>query len=95
MAPHLRVGRNVLAAVVWNEAPYVALAQWSNRTAFLVQAADSEHEKLLNTGTARCWKAAQSGAYQPIPLPGNLWSEIAPGYYAISPMERFEAARYA
>ncbi len=93
LAPHLRAGNNVLAAVVWNESAYAGLAQWSNRTGFLLQAADSDHEKLVNTGTAG-WKATQDDAYQPFPLPGKLWSEIGPGYYAISPMERFDAAKY-
>jgi len=93
LGPHLRAGNNVLAAVVWNEAQYAGLAQWSNRTGFLLQAAEGGHEKLVNTGTAG-WKAVQNRAYSPYPLPGNLWSEIGPGYYAISPMEKFEAAQH-
>ena len=83
---------SVLAAVVWNEGQYAALAQWSNRTGFLVRAADSEHEKLVNTGTAG-WAPRRT---PPINLPSARISvvEIGPGYYAISPMERFDAAQH-
>lgn len=90
-APHAVQGRNVLAAVVWNETPYAAVCQWSNRTAFLLQAGDTEFE-FLNTG--KDWLTASDPAYQPIPLPGNQWNVIAPGYYAIGPMERFDASKH-
>ena len=41
LAPNLRAGKNVLAAVVWNDGPDRAVAQISNRTAFLLQAESS------------------------------------------------------
>ncbi|WP_321471751.1 alpha-L-rhamnosidase C-terminal domain-containing protein [uncultured Paludibaculum sp.] len=90
-AAHAVQGRNVLAAVVWNDTPYAAVCQWSNRTAFLLQAGDTEFET-VNTGKG--WLCAADPAYAPIPLPGNQRDEIAPGYYAIGPMERFDSSKY-
>jgi hypothetical protein len=91
IAAHLRPGRNVLAAVVWNDGPAAGLAQWSLRTGFLLQAGDTDFEK-LNTG--KDWVFLRNSAYKPTALPGTLWGEIAPGYYAIGPMEQFDAALY-
>ncbi len=85
LAPYLKAGRNVLAAVVWNDGPYAAVAQWSNRTAFLLQAADSDFQ-VVNTGKA--WKAQPDPAYRVI-AEGAYRST---GYHAIGPMENFEAA---
>ena len=53
LAPHLRAGKNVLAALVWNWGAHRPVAQFSRRTAFLMQA-DTEREAVANTG--REWK---------------------------------------
>ena len=53
LAPHLRPGRNVLAALVWNWGPYRPAAQFSRHTAFLLQG-DSEREAAVNSGPE--WK---------------------------------------
>lgn len=87
IGPHLRAGKNVLAAIVWNDGPHAAIAQWSHRTAFLLQAAESDHAALNSGAGWRCLKAA---AYSPIPVPNYQPT----GYYAIGPMERFDAAQY-
>lgn len=88
IAPHLRAGRNALAAVVWNDGEHAAVAQWSNQTAFLLQADDSGHEALVNTRGD--WRFVANAAYQPVPVPTYQIT----GYYAIGPCERFEAARH-
>lgn len=88
LAPRLSAGANVLAAVVWNDGPHAAVAQWSNRTAFLLQAGDSEHEPLVNTGPD--WRWFPNAAYEPVPVP----TYQPTGYYAIGPCERFDAARH-
>ncbi len=88
MAPYLKAGRNLVTATVWNDGPHAAVSQWSNRTAFLLQAADSEHQALVNTGT-RGWKSIRNEAYAPIPVP----TYQPTGYYAIGPMERYDAAK--
>ncbi len=87
IVPHLRAGKNVLAAVVWNDGQYAAVAQWSDRTAFLLQAADTEFEA-LNTGKE--WRCLTNPAYTAIPVP----TYQPTGYYAIGPMERVDAAQY-
>lgn len=84
LAPHLHPGRNVLAAVVWNDGPARAIAQITNQTAFVLQSP----LPALNTG--RDWKCIEDHAYQPQPLPPDQ----ATGYYALSPNEKFEARNY-
>ena len=88
LALYLAPGKNTLAAVVWNDGPYAALSQWSNRTAFVLQADDDQHEALVNTGPE--WRSLQNVAYLPVPVP-NLQPT---GYYAIGPCERFDARTY-
>ena len=64
LAPHLKSGRNVLAAVVWNWGPGRPVAQFSQRTAFLMQA-DSPRETAANTGPA--WKVLADPALRDRP----------------------------
>jgi hypothetical protein len=85
LAPNLKAGRNVLAAVAWNDGPRAALAQFSLRTGFLLQVADPGHKE-VNTGAP--WRCSRNDAYQPAPR-----TELG-GYQAIGPAERFDAARY-
>ena len=87
LAAHLRTGRNVLAAVVWNEGEQRAIAQVTNRTGFLLQAADSE-QSVVNTG--RGWKCLADAAYAPQLWPRNQRT----GYYALGPNERLDGKLY-
>ena len=66
-APHLRAGKNVLAALVWNWGPYRPVAQFSRRTAFLLQG-DTDREAVANTGPE--WKVLRNPGYEPIPVVG-------------------------
>ena len=50
LAPLLHPGANVVSALVWNEGPSRAEAQFSLRTAFIMQGAAPQSE-FLNTGT--------------------------------------------
>jgi hypothetical protein len=84
LAPSLKAGHNVLAAVVWNDGPRAALAQFSLRTGFLLQSAGPGHKE-VNTGPQ--WRCLRNDAYQPAPR-ADLHD-----YQAIGPAERFEAAR--
>lgn len=70
LAPYLKAGENVIAALVWNEAQYRPEAQISFRTAFIVQG-NSRAEEVLNTNST--WKCIRDNAYQPLP-----------GYFAAS-----------
>ncbi|HXH07595.1 MAG TPA: alpha-L-rhamnosidase C-terminal domain-containing protein [Vicinamibacterales bacterium] len=87
LAPWLREGRNVVAAVVWNFGPLAPLAQISAETAFLLQGA-GEAEGIVDTGAG--WKGIRNEAYAGIPVT----PEDVRGYYAAGPGERVDAARY-
>jgi hypothetical protein len=87
LAPHLRAGRNVLAAVVWNYGELAPEAQVTWRTGFLLQG-DTKTEQAVNTNET--WKAACNPAYAPIPFT----SAQMRGYYVVGPGERVEGAKY-
>lgn len=87
LAPHLTAGKNVLAAVVWNEGALASVAQVSNQTGFLLNA-ESDENSIVNTGSS--WKCAADPAYTPLPIPNDQRT----GYYALGPNEKFNAAQY-
>ena len=80
LAPHLKAGPNVLAALVWNWGAERPVAQFSRQTAFLLQG-DSPSEAVVNTGSE--WKVLRNDGYAPIPVRGSA----AGGYYASPPGE--------
>ena len=87
IAPNLKAGRNALAAVVWNDGPYAAVAQISNGTGFLVQG-DTDAEQVVNTGSE--WRCIVDKAYTPNPIPNDQKT----GYQALGPAEQVDAAQY-
>ena len=87
LAPHLRAGQNVLAAVVWNYGELAPEAQTTWRTGFLLQG-DGPAERAVDTGTS--WKASADPSYSPIPF---THAQVR-GYYVVGPGERFEGARH-
>lgn len=87
IAPHLKPGRNALAAVVWNEGPYAAIAQITNGTGFLVQG-DTATEKLADTDAQ--WRCIADRAYSANPIANDQRT----GYTAVGPAERVDAAQY-
>ena len=64
LAPYLTEGKNIVSAIVWNEADFRPEAQISFRTAFIVQG-DSPAEELLNTNNS--WRSYHDVAYRPLP----------------------------
>lgn len=76
LAPHLRAGRNVLAALVWNWGAARPVAQFSRRTGFLLQG-DSEGEAVANTGPE--WKVLHNAGYEPIPVDVGAYYASPPG----------------
>ena len=64
LSPYLIAGKNTVAALVWNEAQYRPEAQFTLRTAFIVQG-NTTAEEILNTNDG--WKCFHDKAYQPIP----------------------------
>ena len=88
LAPHLRAGRNVLAAVVWNFGVHAPQAQVTHQTGFLLQVA-AEAGKAVSTD--RSWKAVRDEAYAPVPI---VPAEIHNAYYVAGPGDRVDAAVY-
>ena len=88
IAPHLKAGSNVLAAVVWNFGPEAPMAQVTHETAFLLQG-DTQAERAVDTG--REWKCTADASYSPIPV--RAGHEVA-GYYVAGPGERVDASKY-
>jgi len=64
LAPYLMAGKNLIAALVWNEAQYSPAAQITVRTGFILQG-NSKKEEILNTNTT--WKCFRDAGHQPIP----------------------------
>ncbi len=87
IASLLTGGKNILAAVVWNDGEYKAVAQVSNETGFLLQA-DSPENAEVNTNQS--WKCAKDQAYSPQPLPPDQRT----GYYALAANEKLDASAY-
>jgi alpha-L-rhamnosidase len=87
LAPRLRAGRNVVAALVWNWGPAKPVAQHSHRTGFLLQG-DGPAEAAANTGPG--WRLLVDSAYQAVPV---TFADVR-GYYAAAPAERVDGARY-
>ena len=87
LAPHLKAGRNVVAAVVWNWGASRPVAQHSVRTAFLVQGDSPSEAAHVNTGPG--WRLRIDSAYTPMPVSGAATG----GYYAAAPGESVDGAR--
>ena len=87
LAPMLKAGENTLAATVWNFGVYAAIAQFSDRTAFLLQG-DTDSEKDANTNSS--WMVEAEPGQVALPRkPNGLWVYMAQG-----PGETLRAADY-
>ncbi|MGZ3332708.1 MAG: alpha-L-rhamnosidase-related protein [Gemmatimonadaceae bacterium] len=88
LAPHLRQGRNVIAAIVWNWGAVRPVAQFSHRTGFLLQGDSQVEAALVNTGTG--WKVLRDAAYAPI----VITTASMGNYYAAAPGDSIDGSRY-
>jgi hypothetical protein len=85
IAPQLHVGKNTIAAVVWNFAQYAPVAQMSFRqTGFIVQG-NSGDEQIVNTD--QTWKGIKNESYSPVNTNLNT-------YFVVGPGDRVDAAKY-
>ena len=73
IAPYLSVGTNVIGAVVWNFSYLQPLAQFSDRTSFIIQG-NSDVENKINSN--KSWSVFKDAAYEPLLV--NL-HEVGPG----------------
>jgi hypothetical protein len=87
LAPALHAGDNVVATVVWNWGIYSPLAQFSNRTAFLMQG-KSDAEASVNTNST--WQVEDEPGFTFIPRVANGFYF----YWAADPGERLDAHLY-
>jgi hypothetical protein len=85
IAPYLKSGNNVLAAVAWNFGEERQEAQISYQTAFILQG-NSEKEKLVNSNSS--WHCIKDSAYTP------LDPQLTYVYYAAGPAEKIDYNRY-
>ena len=76
LAPELRIGKNVIAAKVWNEGVLRAEANISIRTGFILQDASEDFPK-LNTGGS--WKCIEDQSSSPIPNKLETFIVVCPG----------------
>jgi hypothetical protein len=88
IASYLKPGRNVIAAVVWNFGELKPWAQFSIKTAFIVQG-NSNREEIVNTDTS--WKVIQNKAYTPAPASSK---ETSGQFVVVGPCDRVDAALY-
>jgi len=87
IAPHLKAGKNVLAAVVWNFGQYAPESQVTDRTAFLLQG-DTETERIVDTNNQ--WKCTRNTAYQPL----SYTHAQMRGYFVAGPGDKVDGASY-
>jgi alpha-L-rhamnosidase len=78
---HLKVGKNVIASVVWNFGSQRPLMQFSLRTAFIVQG-NTATEEIVNTNSQ--WKCFHDTAYTAVK------PELVNAYYVMGPGERVD-----
>jgi alpha-L-rhamnosidase len=87
LAPMLKAGSNTLAATVWNFGVYAPVAQFTDRTAFLLEG-DSSTQAEVNTNAS--WMVEEEPGQVPLPRRANgLWT-----YMAAGPGETLKAADY-
>lgn len=87
LAPALRPGRNVVAAIVWHFGAHAPMAQVSHQPGFVLQG-NGETERALNTGAE--WKATVEPAWTPLPLDR---ARVFHQYFAAGAGERIDGTR--
>jgi alpha-L-rhamnosidase len=85
IAPLLSPGKNVIAAIVWNDGDMSSLAQISYRTGFILQG-NSSAEEIVNTNSS--WKCIKDDGYSQLKPHVN-------GYYAASPGECLDMNKHS
>jgi alpha-L-rhamnosidase len=87
LAPLLKPGQNLITATVWNWGVYAALAQVSDRTAFLLE---SEATGDADISTPKNWQVEIEPGHQALDRSSiKMWT-----YFASGPGEEIDAAKY-
>ena len=88
IAHYLKTGKNLLAAVVWNFGDDKPWAQFSLKTALIVQG-NTETEEIVNTDAS--WKVFKNKAYQPASADAK---ETLGTFIVVGPCDRLDATQY-
>ncbi len=89
LAPYLKKGKNILAALVYNAGKDMPMSLFSVQTAFLLRSEDPDWEHLNSSQT---WKVYKNPAYQPVSYYEMLFKERwFYGYYACGPGDNMQA----
>jgi len=88
IAPFLKPGKNLLAAAVWNFGDDKPWAQFSLKTALIVQG-NSAPEQIANTDAT--WKVVKNKAYSSASADAK---EALGQFIVVGPCDRLDAARY-
>jgi alpha-L-rhamnosidase len=88
IAPFIKPGKNIIAATIWNFGELKPWAQFSIKTAFIVQG-NSSSEVIVNTDTT--WKVIKDQAYTPAPASSK---ETSGQFVVVGPCDRVDAALY-
>lgn len=88
IAPRLRAGENVIAAVVWNWGPLHPVAQHSVRTGFLLQG-DGAREEVANSGAG--WKLKRDSGYAAVRVTP---ADVPRAYYASAHGESLDGTKH-
>lgn len=88
LAPFLKIGKNVIAAMVWNMGEYAAVGQISNQTAFAIQG-NGKLEEQINSDIS--WKTYHNKAYTPTSIDNT---ERLGAYMVIGPGDQVDARVY-
>ncbi|HEV2214582.1 MAG TPA: hypothetical protein VGR64_04780, partial [Terracidiphilus sp.] len=86
LAPFLHTGQNLVAATVWNWGVYAPVAQFTNRTAFLLE---SEATGADSISTPQGWRVEEDPGRTPLPRSTLTYT----AYYASGPGEKVDAAQ--
>ncbi len=87
IVPNLRLGKNVLAALVWNFAEQAPMAQMTSETGFILQG-DGAAEAAANTDTT--WKCFRNPAIEIVSVDRRKITD----YFVVGPGERVDGSRY-
>src|SRR5579862_4559638 len=87
LAPFLHAGSNFVMATVWNWGVYAPIAQFSDRTAFLLES-DAADDKSIST--PKSWQVEIDPGHRPL----DRTSVTLQDYFASGPGEEIDAAQY-
>ena len=88
ISPFLKTGSNVLAAVVWNFGELKPWAQFTIKTAFIVQG-NTMSEEVVNSD--KSWKVIRNQAYSPA---SATTGETQGQFVVVGPCDRVDASLY-